>query len=182
MIPDEPYIKAGSLRALIEGNNLDDDAFVLAKLEQQFGIAYPVLPDYYPFDRYLELLNWLRQELYPHEPASQGYEKLGRQITQGMFRGAVGQLLKKSAELLGVQRGLYFFFKILGGALVFGTIETQEHRPGYVRFILWNVPGPPEVTSGMILEAMQAAKVKQSQISFHKPGLNDTEFEVRWQE
>ena len=180
--PETPYIKAGTLRTLMEGIEIAQQPAIAAKLKLKFGLNYQKLPDYYAFDRYLELLDWLRVQLYPHESEALGFEKIGRNITQGMFCDAVGYLLKISAEILGIQQGFHFFFDILGSALWFGKIEILEHCNGYIRFMLWNVPGSPDVTRGMILETMEAAKARQAKITYSNPSPNVTEFEVFWQD
>jgi uncharacterized protein (TIGR02265 family) len=179
-MPDELSIRGSSLKALFDGIKLSHQPQQLEALRELFGLNYHNLPEYYPFDLYTKMLDWLRQEFYPQDAPSDAYEKLGRNITQGFFSGAVGQLLRIGAELIGVEQGLNFFFHTLGGATPLGSFQTLEQRPGYARFVLWNVPQPPEVTCGMILETMQATKIQNSKISYQRLNAKDTEFEVTW--
>jgi uncharacterized protein (TIGR02265 family) len=173
-------IKVNSLKALFKGCNLETKPFVTQPLLQKFGLDIQNPPPEYPFDRYLEMLDWLRQQLYTVDSPALGFEKIGRNITNGVFDSAIGQILKGSAELLGPERGMKFFFQKLGGALAFGTLNLLEQKPGYIRFELLNVPGPADVTRGMALAALEAAKVKAPAINFHMRNEYDNEFIATW--
>jgi uncharacterized protein (TIGR02265 family) len=178
----EPTINARSLKTLIVGNGLVDKPAILESLRRDFGLTYPDLPEHYSFERYIEVLEWLRQKLFPTDSMALGYEKIGRNITRGFFQGPVGQVLKLSINVMGAQRSVRYFFRIMGGALPFGRFEVVEERPRYIRAILYNVPGPPDVTRGMALESMEASNIKQGTITWRKLGPADTEFIARWAE
>lgn len=174
-------IGSGSLKALFTGCGLPEKPGLLQALDIKFGLSYPHLPASYPFDRYLQMLDWLRQQLYPHDTEATGYEKLGRNITKGFFLGPAGQVLKLSIKVMGPQRSVPYFFKIAGAALRFGRFEVVEQKPGFVRAILWNVPGSPEVMRGMALESMEASAIKNPMVIYYKLDPNDTEFVARWE-
>lgn len=178
----ERIIKVGSLRSLYSGCELATKSLLLAEIKQRFDLDFGALPLQYPFDRYLEMLEWLRPQLYPTDSEAVGFEKIGRNITKSVFAGATGTTMKISAAAIGVDIGVPLFFRILGHALKFAVFEIVEHpmRTGYIKFRLLNVPGSPDLTCGMVLEAMDAAKAVNSTITYHKINSTDTEFEVRW--
>ncbi len=174
-------IGSGSLKALFIGCELVKKPMVLAEIQNRFGLSYPNLPNSYPFDRYLELLDWLRQEFYPGDTEAKGYEKLGRAINRGFFQGPVGQVLKVSIRMMGPQRSLPYFFRITGGALKFGWFEIVEEKPNFIRAILHNVPGSPDIMRGMSLESMDMVGVKNPSITYYKFDELDTEFVATWE-
>lgn len=178
----EPAIGASSLKALINGSELAGKPLVLAGLKAEFGLDHLNLPNRYPFVRYLEMLDWLRKQLYPSDPELLGYERLGRNITRGFFQGPVGQVLKLSINVMGAQRSVRYFFRIMGGALPFGKFEVVEEQPRFIKAILYNVPGPPDVTRGMALESMVMGNIPQGTVTYRKLNPADTEFIARWAE
>ena len=178
----ETVIRAGSLKALFVGNELPTKPIILETLKREFDLDYANLPNSYPFDRYLQMLEWLRTQLYSLDPEAKGYEKLGRGIARGFFQGPVGQVLKLSIGVMGTQRSMRYFFRILGGALPFGKFEIVEERPGYIRSILYNVPGSPEIMRGMGLEAIQATNAKNAVITYRKFSSVDTEHIAKWED
>ncbi len=178
---DESYIKQGSLRALFEGSELTTRSDLLTMLAAIWDLPYSALPTRYSFERYLDMVKWLRQQLYSTESAEKGYEKLGRNITKGFFLGMTGQVLKITMNVMGIQRSVGYFFRVAGGALPFGEFKVVEEKPGYVRAILYNVPGSPELMRGMALESMNIAKAINPQVAYHKLNALDTEFIARWE-
>lgn len=178
----EPVISASSLKALFVGSELTNKPLVLTGLRLEFGLDYPNLPSRYPFARYLEMLEWLRRQLYPFDTTTLAYEKLGRNITRGFFQGPVGQVLKISINVMGAQRSVRYFFRIMGGALPFGKFVVVEERPRFIKAILYNVPGSPDITRGMALESMVMGNIEQGSITYRKLSLLDTEFVATWVE
>ncbi len=174
-------IGANSLKALLIGSQTIEKSYLMAQLDQKFGLTYPILPTDYDFDRYLEMLNWLRQQLYPTDSVNLGFEKLGRNVTQGFFQGPVGQVLKMSIRVMGPQKSVPYFFRISGGALKFGRFEIVQQRPQYVNAVLYNVPGSPDIMRGMSLESMEMAQIKNPKVVAYKISELDTEFVVTWE-
>lgn len=182
-LESERIIKVGSLRSLYNGCELSTKLSLLLEIKQRFGLDFQALPVQYPFDRYLEMVEWLRPQLYPQDSVEVGFEKIGRNITKSVFTGPTGTTLKISAAAIGVEIGIPLFFRILGHALKFAVFDIVEQPPrtGYIKFRLLNTPGSPDLTRGMVLEAMDATRAINSTITYHKLNQNDTEFEVRWQ-
>ena len=155
-------IGSGSLKALYIGCNLSTRPDLTTSIFTQFNLDLTTPPQSYPFERYLEMLDWLRRKLYPNDTYELGYEKIGRAITRGFWAGPVGQVLRVSIGLMGVQKALPFFFRKLNSALPFGKFEVSMVRSGYLRAVLYNVPGPADITKGMALEAMDTAHAIKS--------------------
>lgn len=101
-------------------------------------------------------------------------------MTHGFFEGPAGQVLKLSIKVMGPQRSVPFFFRVAGGALPFGKFIVVENQPQYIRAILYNVPGSPEIMRGMSLESMVVANIKNSTVQYNKLNPGDTEFIARW--
>ncbi len=176
----EPTINTNSLKALFIGCEIANKPNIAEGLRREFDLDYVKLPNHYPFDRYLQMLDWLRRQLYPLEKETTGYEKIGRNITRGFFQGPLGQVLKLSIPVMGTQRSVRYFFRVAGGALSFGKFEIIEERPNFVRAALYNVPGSPELMRGMSLESMNFTSAKQPSVTYTKLSPNDTEFIARW--
>jgi uncharacterized protein (TIGR02265 family) len=174
-------ISGNSIKALFNGLKLAEKPELLAEIQRRFNLAYPELASSYPFDRYLEMVDWLREQLYPDKAAPAGFELIGRAATRGFFQGPVGQVLKLSIKVMGAQRAIPYFFRIAGGALPFGKFVVVENKPNYIRAILYNVPGSPEIMRGMSLESMDETGIKNPTIDYYKLSPNDTEFVARWQ-
>ena len=81
---------------------------------------------------------------------------------------------------MGAQRSVPLFFRVAGGAVPFGRFEVVENKPRYIRAILYNVPGSPEIMRGMSLEAMEATASKNPTVTYKKLNPDDTEFVARW--
>ncbi len=178
----ETAIGVGSLKALFAGSGITSQPDLLHNLRYEYNLPYPDLPNRYSFDRYLDMMSWLRKRLYPYDSEALGYEKLGRNITQGYFLGMAGQVLKMSIGVLGVQRSVRYFSRVAGGALAFGEFKVVEEQPRYVRAVLYNVPGSPDIIRGMALESMKAINAKNPSVIYRKLSPLDTEFIARWEE
>lgn len=179
---NQAAISGNSIKALFNGLKLAENPKLLEEIKQRFNLTYGELPTFYPFDRYLEMTDWLRRQLYPGQPEAVGFELLGRAITRGFFEGPVGQVLKLSIKVMGAQRSIPYFFRIAGGALRFGKFEVVENKPYCIRAILYNVPGSPEIMRGMSLESMEVANIQNATFDYTKLNSDDTEFIVRWKE
>lgn len=177
---NQPAISSGGLKALFIGSDLENQPEILKEIAQKFELDYAKLPSRYPYDHYLDLLDWLQIRLYPNEGVTAGFEQLGRNITKGFFQRPVGQVLKRTIGLLGPQRAMTYFFRIAGGALPFGRFEVMETKPGFVRAILYNVPGSPEIMRGMGLESMAVAGISGGTIQYTKLSPIDTQFIAQW--
>ncbi len=177
---NEPAISNSGLKALVTGCEIATKPAIAEGLRQHFDLDYLQLPARYPFPRYLEMLDWLRRLLYPLDKPELGYEKIGRSITKGFFQRPVGQVLKLTLGPLGTQRSVHYFFRIGGGALPFGEFQIVAERPGYIRAILYRVPGSPDLMRGMALESMGMAGIKHGSIKYTKLTEQDTQFEAEW--
>jgi len=177
---NEPAINKSGLTALVTGCEIALKPILAAGLKEHFNLDYLKLPARYPFPRYLEMLDWLRRLLYPLNTLELGYEKIGRSITKGFFQRPVGQVLKLTLGPLGPQRSVHYFFRIAGGALPFGEFQIVAEHPGYIRAILYRVPGSPDVMRGMGLESMEMAGIKHGSIKYTKLTPQDTQFEADW--
>ena len=165
---NEPAISNSSLKALFTGCEIANKPVIAEGLRQHFDLDYLKLPARYPFPRYLEMLDWLRRVLYPVDKPELGYEKIGRNITKGFFQRSVGQVLKLTLGPLGAQRSVHYFFRIAGGALPFGEFKIVDERPGYIRAILYRVPGSPDLMRGMGIESMEMAGIKLRQYQIYQ--------------
>ena len=176
----EATITGNSIKALFNGLKLSEKPDLFAETLSRFNVTYPNIGSSFPFDRYLEMANWLRLKLFPFKAEAAGFEQIGRAVTRGFFEGPAGSVLKISIRVMGAQRSVPFFFRVAGGAIPFGRFEVVENKPCYIRAILYNVPGSPEIMRGMSLEAMEATNIKNPTVIFNKLSPDDTEFIARW--
>lgn len=179
---NEAAINGTSLKFLFIGLKLTEKPELMADTQRRFGLTYPNLPSFFPYDRYLEMLDWLREQLFPAEDEASGYELIGRAIASGFFDEPAGQVIKITAKLMGWHRAVPIFFRVIGGALPFGRFEIVESKPCYLRSIIYNVPGSPEIMRGMTLTGMEVANIKEPSIVYIKLNPGDTEYISRWSE
>ncbi len=178
----EASIGEGGLKALFTGIDIGSKPWIAAQLEAAFDLNPAKLPNHYSYERYCEMLEWLRLQLYPGLSAPKAYEQIGRSIIKGFFQGRVGQVLKLTVNVLGAQRSMRYFFRIAVNALEFGRFEIIEEKPGYVRAILYNVPGTSEIMCGMGLESMAHTNAKNGTVTYRRLNNLDTEYTASWQE
>lgn len=176
----EATITGNSIKALIAGLKLSDNPIIFSETLDRFNVTYPNIGSTFPFERYLEMADWLRRKLFPYKSEAAGFEQIGRAVTRGFFEGAAGSVLKMSIKVMGAQRSVPIFFRVAGGALPFGKFEVVENKPRYIRAILYNVPGSPDIMRGMSLEAIEATNVKNPSVTYKKLSSDDTEFVARW--
>ncbi|MBN9388509.1 MAG: DUF2378 family protein [Chloroflexi bacterium] len=176
----EVAITGNSIKALFTGLKLADKPVIFQETLDRFNVTYPNIGSSFPFDRYLEMVDWLRRQLFPFKSEAAGFEQIGRAVTRGFFEGAAGSVLKMSIKVMGAQRSVPLFFRVAGGAVPFGRFEVVENKPRYIRAILYNVPGSPEIMRGMSLEAMEATASKNPTVTYKKLNPDDTEFVARW--
>lgn len=163
--------------------NIKDNSFMKQVIINKFDFDLNNPPSSYSYDRYLDIVEYLRTVFYKDKSPEEGYEAIGYRIGQEYFNGLAGQVMRIAAPMIGPQRGAQQFVRSIKNALPWGTHELEEVRSNYVRYHKSLVGGPPPLMLGLMRSALEVAgakllKAKYSVLSIEK---DDIVYELEWQ-
>lgn len=69
----EAGITGNSIKALFNGLKLPEKPDLFAETLRRFSVTYPNIGSSFPFDRYLEMAEWLRKQLFAGKDEATGY-------------------------------------------------------------------------------------------------------------
>jgi uncharacterized protein (TIGR02265 family) len=177
---DNRYIVGSAVKTLLRGNGAAQRYDLHAMLFAKFQFNYDSPPVRILYDKYLEIIEFIRQSLYPYKTLEEGYEAMGVKLTNAHFEGALGQVNKVAAGLLGAERGYTIFIKNMTTTLPFGRHELEEIRKGYGRYHLYGVPGPAAFMRGIIRACLVAGGAKDIVVTTKILGTEEFIHEAFW--
>lgn len=175
-------VDAGTLRTLGLAVELNNYPQIKAMLKQRYQVDLASPPSTFSYDKYLEIVEFLRVTLFGNIGTEAGYEEIGYRIVQNYFAGSAGQIMKMMANVIGAHNGAKQFIKSISRALPWGKHELEEIRPGYARYHKSLVGGPPPIMLGMIRAIIEAAgaKIIRSGYTVLSESKDDIIYEVEW--
>jgi uncharacterized protein (TIGR02265 family) len=179
---DNRTVTQGTLRTVHNALELEHHYNAVNEVEQRFGVNLVQPPQSCDYDKYLEIVEYLRALLLSQLTPEQGYEEIGYRVVQIYFAGATGQVLKTLAKVIGPQNGAKQFIKLMHKALPWGEHYMEEVRPGYARYHKMLVGGPPPFMLGMIRAAVEAAgaRILRSGYTVLSEERDDIIYEIYW--
>ena len=123
-------------------------------------------PPYYPFWQYLEIVEYLRGELYSDLEPEGAYQKIGYGACLAYFDGVTGQVLKIAARVMGPMRGAKQFVRSMEVTLPWDKHELVEARPGYMCYSKTYSGGSPALLLGFLEASLEAAGITKLRLSY----------------
>lgn len=173
-------VNGGTIKTMLKGNNAAQKYDLHAVLLEKFKYNFDNPPIILPYAQYLEIAEVIRSFLYPFKSYDDGYELIGINLTKAHFEGALGQVNKVAAGLLGPERGYSLFIKNMTTTLPFGRHELEEIRKGYGRYHMYGVPGPAPLMRGIIRACLEAGGAKEVKVTSKILGEEEFIHEASW--
>jgi uncharacterized protein (TIGR02265 family) len=151
--PTGRFVSGKMVQAVLESCNVHQNPQLLEMIKTRFGFDLDFVPTNFPYDKYMQINEFVARELYPQQDLQTALEKIGYDSVHYYFRHPTGQILKTMAGVLGVQRGAKIFVQNMKHRLPWGIHELEEVQPKYVRYRVRLVPG----TGAMIRGTMRAS-------------------------
>jgi uncharacterized protein (TIGR02265 family) len=177
---NEKKIDGEAAANTIIGSGASSNLPLMEILRDRFNFDYKNPPFRLSYDVYLQMLEYVRQAIYPNLDEEEGYETLGRTIPEGHFQGLVGKVNKIAAKLMSPEQGTELYMRVTKAALPFAHYEVEEVRKGYIRFRQSNVPGPPAIERGILKASLEAGRAKNIKVTSKVVKPEEVIFEVTW--
>ncbi len=179
---DLRQVRGSAVLLLFGGLGLKGRPDLQHVLQTRFAYNANNPPVSYPYERYLEIAEYLRQTFYGSKTPEEGYEELGYRLTQSYFQGVSGQVLRVLARVLGPERGARQFLHMMSNNLPWGRHELQEVSSNSARYCKSGVGGPPALMLGILRASLEASGATLVRATYSVISESDDEvvYAVEW--
>lgn len=165
----------------IKGSKAANNPEILQTIRERFNLDYHNPPITMPHEDYLEMLEYLRQVLFPEKNYEAGYEALGVCILQGHFQGVVGQVNRIAARIISAEKSIEIYLKANNNAVPFGQYTLDELGKHHARYRQTGVPGPPALERGIVKASIEATGAKNVRVTSVEHAKENIVYEITWE-
>lgn len=163
--PTIKNMRGSTVLHLINGSGFSKLPNSQQSLLELFEFDYRNPPLHYPYDKYLQLAEHIKETLYSRKSPDEAFEELGYLAIQDYFQGIVGQVVRATVSLIRPERGAKQFLIKMRSILPWATHEIEEINPKYVRYSVKNLNGPPALMRGVLRASLEVTGAKNIKVN-----------------
>jgi uncharacterized protein (TIGR02265 family) len=177
---DGRAFKHSAVEGLLRGFGIGPGSAEMKEVYEVLGVTGG-LPLEVPLERYIMLLEWLSRRYYPRMPQPEALRSVGMRLLHGYRQTLLGTIQLKALNLMGPDRLLRRIGDFIGRNSNFGQRTSKEEGPRHWKVYFRGVPIAPEFTQGIFEAVFEAMGIRKMTMTFEKKGLEDTDFDIRWE-
>jgi uncharacterized protein (TIGR02265 family) len=175
------YTGEEAIQSLLLGCGIKEKPALQRVIKEQFAHDYDNPRDI-PFEKYVEIVEYLRETLYPFRNSDEGYLALGKAVTAGGFQGVMGTIRKSIGKVLPPEKVIELFLKDFITNTPFARSDLEEARKGYIRWRVGNLEGaPPKLLTGVLTGMYETFNLKNLQVKDTQIDSGTFVYEIFWE-
>ncbi len=172
--------KHSAVEGLLRGFGVKAGTAEMTEVMEVLGVTGG-LPAEYPVERYIMLIEWLARRFFPRMSQPEAIRSVGMRMLHGYRQTLLGNIQLKALNLMGPDRLMRRMGDFIGRNSNFGERTSEQVGPNHWKIRFRGVPLAPEFYQGLCEAAFEVMGIRKMTMTFEKKGLEDTDFDVRWE-